>query len=144
MSNIDSYSGCGLSYYQGRVGWRGDSTGINNLPDTPGPLSPNEEEDQIVNSGRKGITQPPFPRSLREERRGGAGHSSDCTKARICWLPMRLREHSLASQLPVQQTGTPSPSQLHQQQNTVGKGGRARKTSPLEKKSKIHLISLHI
>ena len=82
------------SYYQGRVGWRGDSTGINNLPDTPGPLSPNEEEDQIVNSGRKGITQPPFPRSLREERRGGAGHSSDCTKARICWLPMRLRTFS--------------------------------------------------
>lgn len=96
-----------------------------------------------MNSGRRGITQPPFPRSLREERRRGAGHSSDCTKAGICWLPVRLREHSLASQLPVQQTGTPSLSQL-QQQNTVGKGARARKTSPLEKKSKIHLIRLHI
>lgn len=61
----------------------------------------------MVNTGRRGITQPPCPSSLREERRQGVGHSNDCTMAGICWLPMRLREHSLASQLPVQQTGIP-------------------------------------
>lgn len=61
----------------------------------------------MVNTGRRGITQPPCPLSLREERWQGVGHSNDCTKAGICWLPMRLREHSLASQLPVQQTGIP-------------------------------------
>lgn len=64
----------------------------------------------MVNPGRRGVTQPPFPHSLREERRQGAGHSTDCTKARICWLPMHFREHSLASQLPVQQTGIPVSS----------------------------------
>lgn len=107
VSTIDSYSGCGPSYYQGRVGWRGQYRD-EHQPDSPGPFPRHKEEGQMVNPGEEGLPSPHFHVPLREERRQGAGHSTDCTKARICWAPYAFqRTFSSLTVTCSQQTGIP-------------------------------------
>lgn len=60
----------------------GDGTVFNDLPEMPGPLSPQTGgsggEPQLLEMGNRRITQLPFPSSLHEKRQG-MWHSNDLT-----------------------------------------------------------------